>query len=239
MDALSQIGIKSSCLQFRKSVFTIQGSSLLNSSDFIICISLSSFFCSYWWQHNSVQHWKAGGTVLHVLPSDDKWILLMPWAKCLLPNATVCECFLLQNSSCSFRVRGFMDRKQSWISLLQMTQKFAPLYNLLYNASPSLFCIFHPHSSSAAEVTFAHCLLSSFCYLTLSCHLVCDDRNLSVTQKRCNGLKRASNFVFCVMSLCPPFSTFCFLIHLDHKDKNLVYLYTLISTVHSSHLGQN
>lgn len=34
----------------RNSVFTIQGPSLLNYSDFMVCISLSSIFCSCWWQ---------------------------------------------------------------------------------------------------------------------------------------------------------------------------------------------
>lgn len=81
---------------FRNSVLAIQGRSLLNCSDSIICISLSSFFYSCWWQHNSVQHWKAGGTVPHVLPSDDKCSLLVPWAKCLFQmplsvNASSCK----------------------------------------------------------------------------------------------------------------------------------------------------
>lgn len=122
----------------RNSVFTIQGFSPLNYSDFIVCTSLSSFFCS-WWQHNSVQHWKAGGTILHVLPSDDKCILLMPWAKRLFQNTTICEYFLLQNSSSGYRVRDFMDRKKTaflFSRLLRSSLLCGCFHNPLCNVAP-------------------------------------------------------------------------------------------------------
>lgn len=111
---IGQTGIRSSLCNSRNSVFTIQGPSFWYS-DFIACTSVSSFFCPCWWQHNSVQPWKAVGAVLHVLPSDDKCILLAPWTKCLLQSTIVCERFLLQNSSCGYRLRDLWTESTSCV----------------------------------------------------------------------------------------------------------------------------
>lgn len=140
----------------------------------------------------------------------------MPWAKCLLQNAIVWECFLLQNSSRGYRVRDFMDRKQSCVSLFRITQKFSPLW--LLSAIHSVmwllgsFCTFHWHpypSASAAGFRSASCLLSGFCYLTLSHLLLCDDGDWPLHGGGVMGARRLWLCILCKSLCLLSLNTFC------------------------------
>lgn len=83
-----------------------------------------------------------------------------------------------------------MDRKKAAF-LFQITPKFSPLWLLSVMYSVTLLL----HSAFTAGVRAAQGLLSSFCYLTLSCHLTCDDSDLSVHEGDVTGSKR-------ILTLC-------------------------------------
>lgn len=132
-----------------------------------------------WWLYNASRQHEAASAALHLLLSDDKWILLIPGAKCFLQNVTVCEYFLLQ---CPGRgAEGGILRRS----------KVAFLPSVLYKAGLSVvdscnlvwLLLLVPPSLGFCNCTWAWATfcLSRLLLFKLSFSHVCDSSDLSVS----------------------------------------------------------